>query len=96
MEATIEANTMNTPPVVGVPSFAKCDFGPTSLIYCPYILSFKNFIYTTPNKSDKTMAVKQAIILNIIYFATPSVNFSNSMLLEALINTFPSFILSKI
>ena len=43
---------INKPPIVGVPVFLKCDFGPSSLTYCSNCIDFKKFIINGPNKIE--------------------------------------------
>src|SRR5699024_4522345 len=47
------------PPMVGVPVFFICDFGPSSLMLCPNLRRRKNGI----NKGDKRTVIKNAIAI---------------------------------
>ena len=65
-DATSAENTMNTPPVVGVPSFALWFSGASSLIYCPTIFFFRKSMYGIPSNRQRIKPNKKATIIIII------------------------------
>src|SRR5699024_4973739 len=54
--------TIITPPIVGVPVFFICDFGPSSLMLCPNFKRLKKGI----NIGDKRTVIKNAIPIVMI------------------------------
>ena len=59
------AAIINTPPIVGVPFFERCELGPSSLISSPNFLIFKYFIKGFPAIKTAEKANKKQIFQNV-------------------------------
>ena len=59
------------PPIVGVPPFLRCDFGPSFLTNCSNCIDLRKLIITGPSKIDIINAViVPPIVLTVKYLNT--------------------------
>lgn len=76
MVVTMMESKIIIPPIVGVPDFFWCDFGPSSRMLCPNFNLFKNGI----NKGERKTVIKNAKI--IVYKMTCSNNITSSLSID--------------
>src|SRR5699024_10948231 len=61
--------TIMTPPIVGVPVFFICDFGPSSLMLCPNFKRLKKGINMGDNRTVNIKEIAMFIIKSYIFTA---------------------------
>ena len=54
------ATLIRMPPIVGVPAFCWCDFGPSSRMYCPSLMRRIRSISHGPRMKEISSAVSAA------------------------------------
>ncbi len=65
------ATLMRMPPIVGVPAFCWCDFGPSSRMNCPNLIERIFSISHGPSANEMIIAVSAAIaVRNVMYRKT--------------------------
>ena len=50
------------PPIVGVPCFLRCDFGPSSLSICPTFIFFNIGIIINANTTATAKLIKSIVV----------------------------------